>query len=265
MKNKNEMIFAIIFFSVAICGLAFGLVFCIIQYSRYDVDYNELTHERLTFIRYEKPANYDVYFEEYAEPFEISNIVHAKLDKEALDELKENQAVDVFYRQDLDGDFTICEMTCDSTTLLSLSDYIKRNQNNQMVGIILCGVMLIMSAVIIWLCGRALVGINKIPSLQKTRIPGSLNGELPGLGKVKIERRIDGYVIRIYNSFEVCSLVINNQIKDQFWGVMGEPFSLISTVLVNGKKVVVEAKMGLVNMRLYYDGNLVAKKFFAFG
>ena len=41
------------------------------------------------------------------------------------------------------GDHTICEMTCDSITLLSLSDYVKDNQHNHLVAIVFFPVLVV--------------------------------------------------------------------------------------------------------------------------
>jgi hypothetical protein len=89
-----------------------------------------------------------------------------------------------------------------------------------------------------------------------------------GLGKIRIEYMVKGNVIRIYHSRHVCSLVINDQIFDQYHGVYGSNFCLkgiIGMMKTGGKTIQVEAKMGFCHMRLYCNGQLVAKKFMAFG
>ena len=89
-----------------------------------------------------------------------------------------------------------------------------------------------------------------------------------GLGKIRIEYLVKGNVIRVYHSRHVCSLVINDQIFDQHHGVYGGYFHLkgrIGMMKAGGKTIHVEAKMGFCNMRLYCNGQLVAKKFMAFG
>ena len=86
-----------------------------------------------------------------------------------------------------------------------------------------------------------------------------------GFGKIRIEYEVNGNVIRVYNSSSVCSLVINGEIADQYFGIVGSNFCLKGQIDAGEKTIPVEARMGQVNMRLYCDGLLVAKKFMAFG
>lgn len=85
------------------------------------------------------------------------------------------------------------------------------------------------------------------------------------LGKLRIEYIQDNNIIQIYNSPEVCSLVINNEIVDVYKGLVATRFILKGEIKKEDKTIYVEAKMGFFNMRLYYDGVLVVKKFLAFG
>ena len=78
------------------------------------------------------------------------------------------------------------------------------------------------------------------------------------LGKIRIEYKKDNNVIRIYNSPFVCSLVINGKVVDQYIGAVAKPFILHGTIYV-------AAKMGWFYMKLIYNGEIVAKKFLAFG
>ena len=85
------------------------------------------------------------------------------------------------------------------------------------------------------------------------------------LGKLRIEYRQDDNVIQIYNSVSVCSLVINNNVVDEYKGAVAPRFTLKGTIEKEDKVINIEAKMGFFYMRLYYDGILVAKKFMALG
>lgn len=85
------------------------------------------------------------------------------------------------------------------------------------------------------------------------------------LGKLRIEYIRDDNIIQIYNSLEVCSLVINNEVVDAYKGLVATRFVLKGEIKKEDKTIFVEAKMGFFNMRLFYDGALVAKKFLAFG
>ena len=85
------------------------------------------------------------------------------------------------------------------------------------------------------------------------------------LGKIRIEYKKDNNVIRIYNSPFVCSLVINGKVVDQYMGAVAKPFILHGTIESDNETIYVAAKMGWFNMKLIYNGEVVAKKFLAFG
>ena len=72
-------------------------------------------------------------------------------------------------------------------------------------------------------------------------------------------------IIEIYNSVEVCSLVINGQIVDKYIGIVGGPFTLINLVTNEFEEFVVEARMGNFFMSLYINGKKVSSVFMAFG
>ena len=85
------------------------------------------------------------------------------------------------------------------------------------------------------------------------------------LGKIRIEYKENDNIIQIYNSPQVCSLVINNKVVDQYLGLVATRFCLKGEINTNNELITVEAIMGYFNMRLYYNGRLVAKKFMALG
>lgn len=63
----------------------------------------------------------------------------------------------------------------------------------------------------------------------------------------------------------MCSLVINDKVIDQFFGLVASTFTLKGKIEENGKVILIEAKMGYANMKLYYDGKLVKKIFMGLG
>ena len=85
------------------------------------------------------------------------------------------------------------------------------------------------------------------------------------LGKIRIEYKENDNIIQIYNSPQACSLVINNKVVDQYLGLVATRFCLKGEINTNNELITVEAKMGYFNMRLYYNGRLVAKKFMGLG
>ena len=85
------------------------------------------------------------------------------------------------------------------------------------------------------------------------------------LGKIRIEYKENDNIIQIYNSPQACSLVINNKVVDQYLGLVATRFCLKGEINTENELITVEAKMGYFNMRLYYNGRLVAKKFMGLG
>ena len=85
------------------------------------------------------------------------------------------------------------------------------------------------------------------------------------LGKIRIEYKENDNIIQIYNSPRACSLVINNKVVDQYLGLVATRFCLKGEINTNNELITIEAKMGYFNMRLYYNGRLVAKKFMGLG
>lgn len=263
MSNKGErkvnttIILIIAFFLAISIAWVFFFVNCITLYSKFDVEYNDLMHEKLTFVQYEKIRMgkgghaYKIYFKEYEEPFLIDNITIKRVDGIALSNLTKNGIVEVYYWESSNKnyEYEICEMSSQKVIPLSLDGYIGANQDNQIIGMILCPIMTLLSLFLAWLFARPL------------RSRKSNNG----LGKVKIEHKINGDIIRIYHSIQVCSLVINDKIFDQHHGEYASHYKMIGMVKSNGKVVRVEAKMGEFYMYLYCNGKLVAKKFMLFG
>ena len=81
-----------------------------------------------------------------------------------------------------------------------------------------------------------------------------------GLGQLTIEYIEDENVIRIYNSFDTCTLVINDKIVDRHYGIVSDKFELKGKIRVGDKKIPIKAVMSSFNIRLYYDGKMVGKK-----
>ena len=120
---------------------AFLFVNCIKSYVKYDVDHSDLIYRELTFQKYEKisqkaGAVFEIYFEEYEEPFAIDNITQKRADKALLQELRTGDSVALYFCEKSVGKYMyeICEMKADAGEILNLSDYVAENQNNQMVG-----------------------------------------------------------------------------------------------------------------------------------
>ena len=208
-------------------------------YSEYNIDYGDLSYAELTFTRYERITGYKssdryrIYVKEHEKPFEINSITNKRLDIETLEEMRTNQKIKVYYCESNlpECDYEICEISSDADMLLSLSDYVKTNQNNQVAGMIVCPILVLLGLALISLCIWGMKIANAKPSKSN-------------LGKVKLECTIDGNVIRVYNSVAMCSLVINDKVADRDYGLIGSNFVLCGKVKKDGKRIPVTAKMG---------------------
>lgn len=255
-KVANKRIRMTIIVLFLICSGIIAVLFfgCIRDYSQFDEDNLSFVHEELTFEKFEERHSRSgwylvLHFKEYEEPFPIFTVTSKVVSKVNLRSLAENDILDVTFCKEFDD---ICEISHNGVMILSKSDYIKANQNNQIMGMICCLCGLLCVLFLAWVFIRAIE-------------PSTSNG---GLGEIRIEYIIKGNVIRIYHSRHVCSLVINDQIFDQHHGVYGSNFCLkgiIGMMKAGGKTIRVEAKMGFCHMRLYCNGQQVAKKFMAFG
>ena len=248
---------------MSLCCILFSGLFinCIKLYGTFDVTYEVLTHQNLTFDKYEMNGEdtYGIYFKEYDTPFEISSITQKEFNKKELAKLEAGTIVEAYYTNSDSKKFNyeICEMKKDSIIYLTLNDFVKVNQNNQVVGMIMCPIMVAGSIVLIVVFIKISNFYNDDKNKQRRRNDN--------LGNLKIEYNINNNKIQLYNAIDICSLIINNQIVDQYYGVVASKFVLKGIVDDNGKKVLVEAKMGYLNMRLYYDGKLVKKIFMGLG
>ena len=256
-SNKIGVIAIIVVISLVSGLFAFLFFNCIASYSKFDVSYGDLVYRELTFDRYEKKPQgksgyaYDIYFKEYDDPFQIDSIARKKVSGEALEQLVEWTMVKIYTTESSSRnyEYEICEMSQQNQMVLSLSDYVEANQENQIVGMIVCPLMVLDGLFLIWVTSRLSKPI----------------GTKDDLGKIRIEYETNDNVIRVYNSPYVCSLMINGEIVDRYYGLEGNNFCLKGKLDIGEEKIAVEAKMGYFYMQLYYDGELVAKKFMALG
>ena len=134
MINKNKVYFVtILFLFISITVLfvfSYFLVNCIKLYSRFDLDYDDLICEELKFERieekeYKSGSSFFIYFKEYEQAFEISNITSIKLDKLSVSKIKQGEKIKVYYCKDFSykDEFLICEMQYNETTLLGIEDF----------------------------------------------------------------------------------------------------------------------------------------------
>lgn len=255
-KTANNRLRIIIAAILLVCTmvLAAFLLGCIRDYDKYDEGNLHVVHEKRTFEKYEQRHSrsgwYLVFhFKECEEPVSLFTVTSRAVNKENLRNLTENDILDVAFCEEFDD---ICEISRNGLMILSISDYAKANQNNQIMGIICCISAFLCVLFLAWIFLR---GIDP-------------NTDNDGLGKIRIEYVVKGNVIRVYYTRHVCSLVINGQVFDRHHGVYGSNFCLkgiIGMMKAGGRTIRVEAKMGFCHMYLYCNDQLVAKKFMAFG
>lgn len=252
--NQRIRITIIVIFIISTIIIAAFFFDCIRDYSEYSEDNLNLTSEELTYEKYEKRHNrggwyFDLYVKENIEPFRIDTITSKGLNKVNLSKLTDGDLLRISISQNF-GE--ICEISCNEVVILSASDYVQANRNNEIIGLVFLPIVFLCVLFLAWVFIRAIEPIT----------------DNEGLGKIRIEYVAQGNVIRIYHSRHVCSLVINGQVFDQHHGVYGTHFCLkgiIGMMKTGGKAIHVEAKMGVFHMRLFCNGQLVAKKFMAFG
>lgn len=240
---------------------AFLFFYCIFSYSNFDIEYSDLIYGELTFDRYEKlyrykgGDQYEIYFEEFEEPFDISPVLNKKIDKKKLELLTAGEEISLFYRESSSKNYKyeICEISHNSTAILSLSDYVKVNKNNQILGMIFCPIMVIMALFMVWL----LVALDMYPKRPEKKP-----------GRVMLEYSVGENVIRVCKSLDLWILdvnkmwylEINGKMVDRRLGMLACNFLLQGKVKIEEKKIPVKAKIGQFNIQLYCDGDLVATK-----
>ena len=264
MKKNIGYIVGFILCLLFSIGFSFALLNCIQLVDYFDITHNEVHHRILTYDKYEmstKSDNYEIYFNEYDKPFHVSSITQKKLNKKELENLQGEEKVSVYYTESNSDkyDFVICEMKTDDVVILNFEDFVSVNKNNQIIGIVVCSFMVLDGLFLSWVC----MHLKKMNDDCEERIQS--NDPKVLLGKVKIEYEFDGHLIQVYNMMVMCSLVIDDKVVDRYAGIVSQPFTLKGMIRVNNEDVAVEAKMGHVFMRLYCNGQLVDKKFMAFG
>lgn len=122
---------------------------CVKDYKYYEVSYDDLIYEELTFKDYESVRMYKsgpeylLYFEEYDKPFIVTSITKSELNLNELDDISAGMILKVYYRKASlkRSDYEVCEIKTNSSTVLSLKGYKKANKNNQTIGMIICPIL----------------------------------------------------------------------------------------------------------------------------
>ena len=155
--NKPFMPWLVVLLALGVGFWTFMFCNAIYFYFEFELDYSDLSYEELTFDRYDSKrgykstTRYEVYFEEYEKSFELSPICNKKIDVKALKELNKGETLKVYYCDSSakNHDYEICEFSSNSTTFLSLGNYVKTNQNNQISGMIIFPIFILVSLFLI--------------------------------------------------------------------------------------------------------------------
>jgi len=207
-----------------------------------------MTFEKYDKIETEKHVEYHFYFEEYSSVFIIYYYSFTSTEEAIITSPKKGDVFDVYYSclASDENAFAIFEMSNDSSTIITLSNY-KTDVQHLFITLLLLTSFVLM----------ILVLFISVPIITLMYSNPESN-----LGKVKIEYFLCGNVIRIYNSPYVCSLVINDKVIDQKWGVAVIKIHLKGEIEKDGENILVEAKLNNListKMRLYCNGTLVKK------
>lgn len=235
---------------------------CIENYQIFDTDYSKLTYCEVSYQDHTfENDNYKFYFKEFNTPLKVAGIADGKVNIELLNNINTNDTLQIYYLKDefKKNSFDIFEIKTNDQYILSLKDCKEVNMRNQKVGMIVCPIMIICTSFLLVI---AIYSYNQTQKYYKN-LQNDPNKTV--IGTLRFEHIEDGHKIQIYNSPAVCSLLIDGEIAEQYYGFVASPFILKGIVNVNGKEIEVKAKMGAFNLKLYYDNKLVGKIFLGLG
>ena len=87
----------------------------------------------------------------YDIPFEIDNITQKELNKKGLNKITKGDSLKVFYRESDSKkyDYEICQLLDDNIVYLDFKDYISVNRTNQVIGMIVCPILVLFSVFLV--------------------------------------------------------------------------------------------------------------------
>ena len=166
MKKKIRVDLVLVIILV-VCGFilsAFGFIHSIREYSRIgNISYDDLQYEQLTFEKYEVVevykvgTVYEIYFEEYEEAFCIPPFVQKKLNKTAINRLRNGAKLDIYYKNSTIKNSTvnyiseICEMKDVSNIYLALEDYTSAKQNQEVPCLIVFPILFLLCCIMLFI------------------------------------------------------------------------------------------------------------------
>ena len=253
---------AVVIFVALLIGLfgVFMIVFGVIGfYKNADLSYDDVTYQKLHLKDYQRVRAYkgtdfyELYFIELDGTFRLEGYgISSKQLHTYVQSLYYNTEVELYYkaRSSQSDYYYIYQITYNSTTLFTLDDF----ANDQVVSnALFVGFGIVMGAV------SVLIVLSIIRAFKEENSGA--------LGKLKIVYQVNENQIRVYSAVNSCTLIVNGKIKYIYRNIRGNSMSkkYTTTVLDGEKSIDVKFVVGNIFAKLYYDGNLVAKKFIAFG
>ena len=175
-KRLIDLILIIILISGGFILSSLGFIHTIQEYTRIEnISRNDLQYEKLTFEKYEVVevykvgTVYEIYFEEYKEAFCVHPIIQKALNKETIKKLEKGTKLEIYYTNSTIKNSSvsyiseICEMKNHSNICLALEDYKSVNQDNQIMGMIICPIVFIFTTVLLFL----IIKNRGLPSMEK--------------------------------------------------------------------------------------------------
>lgn len=199
---------------------------------RNELHYEELTYESYTYISDSKLLDYcTIRVSEYERPFHS-----VLLTEKDVSNLVAGEKIGIYYTDDN----LIAELSSESDTLVSFDEFVKYYHSGHIGSLCLAIIIL----------GLAIIALLFLLLLK----PNSF-------GALIIKYKIAGNVIEIYNTYSICSLVINKKVVDRFFGKTKRMFTLRGELSIGDATIPIEARMGDIHMNLYCNGEKVATKF----
>lgn len=273
---KNKLGFYVLIAIMLLCAGLFVFMFInsINVYNSLNIGYDDLKYEELTFEEYKENGEIkEVYVKEYEYPFIIDSISSKSFDLKTLEKLDSNEIINAYYTNTTTKNYQyeFCEVKVNDAYLLRFEDYLSDNKTNQIMGMVLspvlisCSIVFIIVLLIVLNKNKIYLGDIKYENGHYVEQVKEGYEEFK-LGKVKIEYKEYSDTIQVYNSLNLCSLVINGKVYDQYIGAIAAKFTL-QTNFENSFRQVINVKVTMdgAKLKLFINDKKVVEKFIALG
>ena len=123
---------------------------------------DSLVYEECTFVeadkvvstgRYSRNVRYDIYVEEYEEPFKIYSVTLRAVDKTELLSIRAGETIKVSLEESGKKYYAIVAMYCGDKCVLDYEDYLREHEENDTLGSIVCPLMILFG---LFMLGKAI-------------------------------------------------------------------------------------------------------------